>query len=58
MKLNKIVPVHGMKAQGKLEVYLHSFLTLALEEVRDQHYAATVLPPRKVYALRMGLPGP
>lgn len=37
---NKVVPVYSIKAYGKVEVYFHSFLSLALGEGSQLNYAA------------------
>jgi hypothetical protein len=42
-RYGKVVPVYSIKAYGKMEVYFHSFLTLALGEGSHLNYVA----PRK-----------
>jgi hypothetical protein len=41
----KVVPAHGMKAYGGVELYLHSPVTLAVDGVMGQLHATAPLPP-------------
>jgi hypothetical protein len=39
-KYDQVVPVYSIKAYGKVEVYFHSFLSLALGEGSHLNYVA------------------
>jgi len=54
IKNNKVTSVHGTKSNGKVEVYIHSFLTLALDggewsTPHPSHLTSKDKAPRTLY---------
>jgi hypothetical protein len=47
VKEDETVPVHVMRVYERVEVYLHAFLTLALDRVSGQLQTPATLPPEK-----------
>jgi hypothetical protein len=50
---SKVVPVHAKKDIKRVEIYLHSFVTLALDGVSGQLHATAALLKRKDLPVHM-----
>ena len=47
MLMSTLVPVHALKAHGRVEVKIHTFLTSASYGREQQHHAPATLSPMK-----------